>query len=303
MIKGWFFLSRPAFHSVGILPFILGSILSWRIYGSFDWAVFGWGLTAVILIMLATYYNGECYDVVEDTLSGKLQKSAFAGGSQIVQKGIVPRQHVKIGAYITIGMAGLIGLVLLFYYKTGPWVIPLGTIGIIAGFFYSKPPIRWVSKGVGELLIGFCYGWLPVATACYIQSGTIDSIINWISIPIACSIVNVILINSFPDYSADLIANKTNLLARVGKKKVAHLYIALTMVAWVASGLAVKQGFPSITLIYYSPVFLISLILVIMMFMKKYLYRKTLEIICGLTIVVNLGTSLSYILAVWKGNF
>jgi len=303
MTKGWFFLSRPAFHSVGILPFLLGSILSWRIYGSFDWAVFAWGLTAVILIMLATYLNGECYDVVEDTLSGKLKKSAFAGGSQIIQKGIVPRQHVKIGAYITISMAGLIGLILLFYYKTGPWIIPLGIIGIIAGFFYSKPPIRWVSKGVGELLIGFCYGWLPVATACYIQSGTIDSIINWISIPIACSIVNVILINSFPDYSADLIANKTNLLVRIGKKKGANLYIALTMVAWIAYGLSVKQGFPLVTLIYYLPVFVISLILIIMMFMKKYLSRKILEIICGLTIVVNLGTSLSYILAVWKGNF
>jgi len=62
----------------------------------------------------------------------------------------------------------VIGLILQFYYKTGPWTIPLGVIGMITGFFYSTPPPRWVKRGIGELLIGFCYGWLPVAAAFYL---------------------------------------------------------------------------------------------------------------------------------------
>jgi len=38
---------------------------------------------------------------------------------------------------------------------------------------------------------------------------------------------------------------------------------------------------------------------VIMMGRKSYLDRKLLQVMCGLTIVTNLGTSLAYILTIW----
>lgn len=46
-------------------------------------------------------------------------------------------------------------------------MIPLGIIGILSGFFYSKMPVRWVTRGVGEVLIELCYGWLPITVSYY----------------------------------------------------------------------------------------------------------------------------------------
>lgn len=301
-IKGWIQLSRPPFHLVGVLPFILGAVLAWHTYDVFNWPVFIWGTLAVILIMLSTYYGGEYHDLKEDKLSSEMERNAFSGGSQAIVKNLLPHKQAKIASYIVIALVGVIGLILQFYYKTGPWTITLGVIGMIAGFFYSTPPLRWVKRGIGELLIGFCYGWLPVATAFYLQAGTIDNIVHWISIPIACTIFNVILINEFPDYPADLIEGKKNLVIRLGKNTAAFLYIAMTVIAWIAFGLAVSQGLPAVTFLFYLPVFLIGLILVVLMSKKNYLDRKRLELICGLTIVVNLGTSLAYTLAVWLGS-
>jgi 1,4-dihydroxy-2-naphthoate octaprenyltransferase len=250
--------------------------------------------------MLSTYYMGEHHDLREDRLSAAMERNPFSGGSQAIVKGMLPHKHAGIGGYIAMALACVVGLILQFYYKTGPWTVPLGAMGIMAGFFYSTPPVRWVARGIGEILIGFCYGWLPVAAAFYLQCGTIDSVVHLVALPIACTIFNVILINEFPDYPADLIAKKNNLVVRMGKNRAAFLYVSATIVAWITVALSVKQGLPSMTFILYIPVFVVSLALAIMMLQKRYLNRKSLGIICGLTIVVNLGTSLCYILALWQ---
>jgi 1,4-dihydroxy-2-naphthoate polyprenyltransferase len=295
-------MSRPPFHSVGVLPFVLGSVLAWNMFGTFSWPIFGWSTLAVVLIMLATYYSGEYYDLKEDKLSGQMERNTFTGGSQIIAKEVLPRNYARIAACVSLGLAGIVGLVLQFYYHTGNWTIALGTAGMIGGFFYSTPPLRWVKRGIGELIIGFCYGWLPVATAFYLQTGSIDGIINWISIPIACTIFNVIFINEFPDHPADLIAGKTNLTVRMGKSAGAYLYIAMNVLAWIAFAWSVSRGLSAASFLFYLPVFLISLGSVLLVLRKDYLIPKRLELICGLTIVVNLGTALAYLLAIWLGS-
>ena len=57
-LSAWIALSRPPFHSVGVLPFILGGVLAWRLEGTFRWDVCAWGTLGVVLVMLATYYAG-----------------------------------------------------------------------------------------------------------------------------------------------------------------------------------------------------------------------------------------------------
>jgi 1,4-dihydroxy-2-naphthoate octaprenyltransferase len=301
IIKDWFKAARPPFHTVGVLPFILGSVLAWKMVPNFNWPVFILGVIAVILIMLTTYYNGEFYDMKEDELSGKMEKNKFSGGSQVMFEGSIKTKNVKIVGYITVILAMLIGVIIQFYYKTGYLTIPLGALGIIAGFFYSKPPFRWVESGFGELMIGFCYGWLPVAVSFYLQSGKIYDVVHWISVPIACTIFNVILINEFPDYPADSLAKKTNITVRFGKERASVIYIVVTFLGWLFFAISLFRGIPNIAFLFYLPIFVISLILSILMLLKKYQNRKTLEIMCALTIVTNLGTSIVYILAIWFG--
>ncbi len=252
---------------------------------------------AVIFIMISTYLNGEYYDIKEDILSDKLNKrNKFSGGSGIPAKGIIPKKYIKITSYISITFAICIGLLLQFYFKTGIWTIPLGVSGIIFGFFYSNPPLRWVKRGYGEILIGYCYGWLPIAVSFYLQSGFLISIIFWISIPIGLSIINVILLNEFPDYKPDKIAGKTNILVRIGKKKGALLYVFISILQHIFVIISIIKGFPKEILFFYTPFFIISIFLIIMVLKNKNYNKKQLEFICGLNIIVNLGTTLSYIL-------
>ena len=193
--------------------------------------------------------------------------------------------------------AGVIGLILQFGYQTGPYTLPLGIIGALSGFFYSTPPVRLVEKGVGEAFIGFCYGWLPVAAAFYIQTAHLHPIINWLSVAIGLSIFNVILINEFHDYEADRMVGKRNLLVRVGRNWGKTIYIGFSLISWLAVFLSIRAGVPAAVLELYLPVMFISLLVIGLLAVGREKNRQILEVICGLTIVINLGTTASYIWA------
>ncbi len=294
-LKKVFVMSRPPFHIVGILPFVLGTVLANRLTGVFNIPVFVLSLFAVILVMLLTYYNGEYYDIKEDVLSAKMGKNTFSGGSQVIAQNMLPRKYAKIGSYISLAIAVCIGLILQFYFKTGIWTIVLGAIGIFLGYFYSNPPIRWVSRGVGELFIGFAYGWLTISTAFYIQTGHFSAVANWISISIALSIFNVVFINEFPDYSADIQAGKRNIVVRTGKEKSVIIYISSVVLLWVFFGLSIFHGAPLMTVYFGIPFFLVTVFIVFSLVKKAYLDHKKLEMLCGMTLVINIGITLAYI--------
>lgn len=296
-IKLWFALSRPPFHTVGILPFVLGTLLAYRVNAAFSMEVFTLGVLAVVLIMLCTYHMGEYFDYQEDEISHRFYKSRFAGGSGVIPAGSMPRHVAFWTGIVSFLLAGFIGIILQFVIKTGSYTLLLGCIGAFSGFFYSTKPVRLVQRGVGEIFIGFCYGWLPVASAYYIQTGMIHPAIHWMAIPIGLTIFNVIFLNEFPDYEADRAARKKNLLYRMGKKNGNLLYIVLSLLSSMAVLVSPFWNIPFNIIYFYLPVFMISLFVVVMMLRGKYEDKKMLEILCGLNIVVNLGTSLAYILA------
>lgn len=296
-IRAWLALSRPPFHTVGILPFVLGTLLAHRIEGMFDFQVFLLGTIGVVLIMLSTYYGGEYWDHLEDALSAKNKASRYAGGSGVVQKGVLTRQVALTASIASLSLALVVGLVLQFVYRTGPWTLPFGVLGIVAGFFYSARPLRWVSTGLGESLIAFCYGWLPPAVGFYLQTARIASLIHWVAIPIGFTIFNVILLNEFPDYEADKMAGKTNLLVRSGRKVGAYIYGIAGLLSILFFFISVYRGVPVRALILYVPVMVVSGILIFAVIKGNWQQRETLEKLCGMNILVNLGTTASYILA------
>ena len=307
-LSAWLQLSRLPFHTVGVLPFVLGGVLAWRHADAFRWDVCGWGSLGVVLVMLATYYAGEYWDYREDSTGWKMSASEglvpshFAGGSRVLQRGLLPRRAPLWASLVSVLLALVVGGVLQFGYGTGPWTLPLGLVGLAGGFFYSTRPLRWVSTGLGELWIAFCYGWLPVATGCYLQLGKVLSAVHWMALPIGLTISNVILLNEFPDYRADAATRKANLVVRMGPERAARLYGVVGLCSWVSVALSTQWGVPQNALWIHMPVLALSAVLVRSVWRGRWEDRATLEKLCAATLVVNLATTAAYILAVvrWR---
>jgi 1,4-dihydroxy-2-naphthoate octaprenyltransferase len=288
-------LGRLPFHSVGVMPVVLGIVIAWSQYHVVHWGVAILSTLAVVLIMLATYLGGEYHDFETDSLNAQFNK--FSGGSRVLQTGKVSRRPVLVAAIASAVLAAIMGLVIQFYYKTGPYTIPLGAFGLICGFFYSSRPFRWAYTGIGEILIGICYGWLTVNSAFYLQTGTFDIVPTLVAIPIAISIFLVIFINEFPDYVSDCISKKRNLVVRMGPDRSAVVYAVMAVLCFISIPLGVLGGVPKLM----SFLWLIPLALVVrnIIALRKGGYKEghALEVICGVTLLLNLGTTLLYIIA------
>lgn len=297
-LKSWFLLARPTFHIVEILPFILGSVIFYKRFGYLDVPVFIIGLVTVFFIVLATYFNGEHYDIAEDSISRKYGSNIFSGGSQVIPEKRLPHKYPRIAANILIIVSVILGLLLQFYFRTGIWTIPLGLLGIILGYFYSKPPLRWVNRGIGEIFIGIAYGWLVTSVAYYLQASGFSLLITLVSLPIAFTIFNVVLLNEYPDYVSDKKMDKKNIIVRLGREKGRYIYTIASILTWVSFSITVLFGIPLLSLYIFIPFFLISLFLVIEVMRKGYLDNARLLRMCGLNIFVNIGVSVSFITGV-----
>ncbi|MBM4430528.1 MAG: prenyltransferase [Chloroflexi bacterium] len=296
-LRAWLALSRPPFHTVGILPFVLGAVLAVRDTASFRWDICLWGVVGVVLVLLATYYAGEYWDQAEDTLSGREGPSRFAGGSQVVQRGLLPRRAPLWASLACLFLALAVGLVLQWGYRTGPWTLPLGLLGLLGGFFYSTRPLRWVRTGWGELWIAFCYGWLPIAVGYYLQTAVFAPLVHWLALPVGLTIFNVILLNEFPDYPADLATGKANLTVRLGRESAARLYGLASAASWGAVWLSLRHGVPSRFWWLGLPLLVLSLLVALAVLRGHWRERANLEKLCAANLGVNLGLTLSYILA------
>ena len=296
-IGAWLALARLPFHSVGVLPFVLGTVLAWRERDSLRWDVLAWGVCGVTLVMLATYFAGEYWDYDEDVLSGRAGHSRFSGGSQVLQRGLLPRHAPLWASLVSVSLALGVGLVLQLGYHTGRYTLPLGLVGLLGGFFYSTRPVRWVGRGWGELWIAFCYGWLPVAVGYYLQAEGFTPLVHWLAAPIGLTIFNVILLNEFPDYAADSVAGKANLTVRLGRERAALVFGLASVLSWLAMWLSLREGVPLLAAWAYLPVLGASMALVMLVLMGRWRDRATLEKLCAANLLVNLGTTAAYIVA------
>ena len=292
-LTAWWKLSRVPFLSVGILPLILGFVLAWRWGYRGPWGLYLLSSVAVILIMWMTYYLAERNDLEGDRINQSFNR--FSGGSRILVKGIFPPWVPLLLGYGCLGAACLTGMTIYLRYDTGPWTLFLGGLGIFFGYFYTEKPFQWSYRGLGEVLIGFCYGWLPIATGFYLFTGFFSPLVFFLSIPVSLSIFNVILINEFPDEEADRATGKRNLVVRFGKERMGELYLSLSVLIGL-SFIKVLMKFGETPLwLYLLAGIPLTLILwnLIQMWRADYGDKGRLEVLCRNTLFVNLSITMT----------
>ncbi|MFW6151898.1 MAG: prenyltransferase, partial [Verrucomicrobiota bacterium] len=153
----------------------------------------------------------------------------FTGGSRLIQKGLLsPGEVLTLSvSCIVLGIFASVWLA----FEVGREVLALGAAGIIGGFFYIAPPVRFGHRGMGEAIVALDFGILPVAGAYFVQTGrwSVESLI--LSVPVAVLIAGVLFINEFQDREADAAVGKRTWVVRLGLRRAAKVH-ALLMIGW-----------------------------------------------------------------------
>lgn len=298
-VKGWVKVFRdPPFYLVGVLPFSLGTLLAVREGNEMSWAVWALGSLSVALVMAMTFLVNEYFDYETDLANVAFNK--FSGGSRSLPQGLVERRKVLIAAGACGAVALVLGLVIQFGLKTGPLTLPLGAFAAAIGYAYTGAPLRLIYRGLGELMIGVSVGWMPVFIGYYVMGGLpTGAMVHLMSLPIALTIVMVIVANEYPDYESDTASGKRNLVARMGREPAAWVYTLLG-VATIASlayiAFTYLEGWQRYLLALPA---LLTLDVSAAIQVGAWREKKRLEKLCFATILLNLGTIALLLVVNW----
>jgi 1,4-dihydroxy-2-naphthoate octaprenyltransferase len=228
-----FAATRPAFLSVTLVACLIGLASAWRSGTGIDTA------TAVLTVLFALVAHAGINVVNDyhDALSGADAANSgrlfpFTGGSRFIQNGVLTvRQTGRLGHGL---LAAVIPAGLWLAWQAGPGLLLIGAGGLFAGWAYSAPPLKLMSRGLGELAI--TAGWLLVVVGSdYVQRGSFAALPAVAGLSYALLVANLLFINQFPDHAGDAAAGKNTLVVRLGPQaaKWGYLLIAIVAYGWL----------------------------------------------------------------------
>jgi 1,4-dihydroxy-2-naphthoate octaprenyltransferase len=239
-------LARIPFLTATIIPVILGAVIAWTSVGTSNMAYFVLTLVGAMCLHLGTNIINDYFDFKSGCDAVNTEAlSPISGGSRVLLENLVKPQSAYFAALSFFGLAAVIGTVLSI--TAGWWVLLLGVIGVISGYFYVT---QLAPRGFGELIVGLNFGPLIVLGSYYVQTQKLAFEPVVASIPVGLLVTAILWINEIPDCTADKAVGKKTLVVRIGRKRAADLYsyIVLAAYAWLV-GMVVLRQMPFVSLL------------------------------------------------------
>jgi 1,4-dihydroxy-2-naphthoate octaprenyltransferase len=234
-VEVFFRASRPKFLIASAAPVLVGSALGYAASNTFHPLLFILGLLSIMALHSGANLANDYFDHTSGNDWANKNPTPFSGGSRFIQEGILSPKAVLLTAITALVAGSTIGVVILLLTKS-LFILILGLIGVLGGFFYTAPPLKLGYRCVGEFVIALLFGLLPVYGSYYLQTGTIDTIPILPASIVSILIFLVIFVNEFPDAAADAAVNKRTLVVRFGVPASIWIYrIALTVSFFIAA--------------------------------------------------------------------
>ena len=228
---------RAPFLAGSVTPVIIGVCLAFteRHFSFFNSLIAVIGVSALHLAanLINDYFDARGSDPIN------LRVTPFSGGSRVIQDGEIGPVTILAMSIIFLLLALASAVIMVRAGK--PLVIPLGVLGLFAGWAYSATPLQLMSRGWGELLIFIAFGPLITLGAYYVNTGSMSFEAFTIGFPQGFLITGVIWINQFPDYEADKAAGKKNLVVLLGPVMARYLYSLIMILSFISIILLVSM--------------------------------------------------------------
>jgi 1,4-dihydroxy-2-naphthoate octaprenyltransferase len=222
-LKSLFQASRPNFLTASVAPVLVGSSLGYAITGYFNFGLFILAMLAIMALQAGANMANDYFDHISGNDWINKNVTPFSGGSRFIQQGVLSPRAELLAAMAALAAGSAIGLIIVLLTKS-LFILILGIIGLLGGFFYTAPPIKLGYRCVGESVIALLFGLLPVFGSYYLQTGKIDIIPLLPAAIVAVLIFLIILINEFPDRDADADVNKKTIIVRLGVPASVWIY-------------------------------------------------------------------------------
>ena len=232
--SGFWQIADPKIWIASTIPMAVGGALAYSQTGSFSLYWFITGMIAVYLLEIGKNAINEYVDYLSgvDRFVTPDKRTPFSGGKKTIIDGKLTLGENLIIGIVTTGLGCLLGIYIIYAREFA--ILWFGLAGVFFALFYSLPPFQFAYRGFGELTVGFTFGPLITCGTYLVQTGSLSLLVVLASLPIGFLIANVLWINQYPDYEADLEGGKLNGVVRLGKKRGVSVYALLFGLAYLS---------------------------------------------------------------------
>jgi 1,4-dihydroxy-2-naphthoate octaprenyltransferase len=200
-------------------------------------------LAVALLLQVGVNYANDYSDGVRGTDDDRVGPLRLTGGK------VATPQAVKTAAFLCLGAAALVGLVLAA--TTAWWLVGVGLLCILAAWFYTGGSRPYGYLGLGEVMVFVFFGLVAVVGTTYVQTESFELSALYAGIGVGALACAILVANNLRDIPTDTMAGKRTLAVVLGDERTRHLYgllvdasvvalvgVALTTTWWVLLALA-----------------------------------------------------------------
>ncbi|MHC4477136.1 MAG: 1,4-dihydroxy-2-naphthoate octaprenyltransferase [Planctomycetota bacterium] len=221
--------SRPKFLTASAAPVLVGSALAYAIAPAFSPSLFILALLSIMMLHAGANMANDYFDHTSGNDWVNENPTPFSGGSRYIQRGLLSPKETLLAALVALALGAALGLAIVLLTRS-LFILVLGLVGVLGGFFYTAPPIRLGYCSIGELVIAILFGLLPVCGSYYLQTTAIEAFTLAPAAIVGILVFLIILVNEFPDLAADAAVDKRTLVVCLGVPASIWIY-RITLIA------------------------------------------------------------------------
>ena len=135
-----FLASRPKFLVASASPILVGSGLGYATTATFSTILFILTLMAIMALHAGANMANDYFDHLSGNDWANQNPTPFSGGSRYIQQRILLPKAILLAAITALTVGSAIGVVIVLLTKS-LFILILGLIGLLGGFFYTAPPV------------------------------------------------------------------------------------------------------------------------------------------------------------------
>ncbi|EOD67496.1 1,4-dihydroxy-2-naphthoate polyprenyltransferase [Amycolatopsis vancoresmycina] len=227
-LSEWIEGARPRTLPNAVAPVVAGVGAAIAL-DAFSW----WRSVLALLVSLSLIVGVNYANDYSDGIRGTDENRV--GPLRLVGSKVAAPQAVLAAALVALGLAGVLGLVLVAVSGHW-WLLGMGALCILGAWFYTGGKKPYGYYGFGEIAVFVFFGLAGVLGTVYVQAGRVSWPALACAIAVGCFSTAVLTANNLRDIPTDIESGKRTLATRLGDQGTRRLYLALIAVPYVLSG-------------------------------------------------------------------